>query len=217
MNSKFNQECNGGGKDLTRWPSKLGQLLMRVTVRLANWSTANIVLACAALVGCALVVGLTVASAETYEAVEAGNGIAAFDRPALDRAISLRTEANVDVVNTFTALGGPVWMTVITVLVTLILTFVWRTRTPLTLMLIGVAGSLAMTNIGKQVVGRVRPPLADAVPPFELSPSFPSGHTLNSTVIAGLVAYLIVLRLRTRHTRLLTVILADHVGRSYGI
>ncbi|HKN43674.1 MAG TPA: hypothetical protein VJW23_07105 [Propionibacteriaceae bacterium] len=28
-----------------------------------------------------------------------------------------------------------------------------------------------------------------AVPPYETSPSFPSGHTLNSTVIASLVSY----------------------------
>ena len=58
---------------------------------------------------------------------------------------------------------------------------------------VGVAGSLLMTVVGKDLVGRSRPPLADAVPPYEHSPSFPSGHTLNSTVIASLVAYLIVL------------------------
>jgi membrane-associated phospholipid phosphatase len=41
----------------------------------------------------------------------------------------------------------------------------------------------------------MRPPLADAVPPYESSPSFPSGHALNSTVIAGIVGYLMLRRL----------------------
>jgi undecaprenyl-diphosphatase len=50
--------------------------------------------------------------------------------------------------------------------------------------------------------------LSDAVPPYESSPSFPSGHALNSTVIAGLVAYLLLRRLETRLARVITVILA---------
>jgi undecaprenyl-diphosphatase len=30
-----------------------------------------------------------------------------------------------------------------------------------------VAGSLTFTNVGKAIVGRARPPLSDAVPPYE--------------------------------------------------
>ena len=40
-------------------------------------------------------------------------------------------------------------------------------------------------------MGRARPPLIEAVPPYEYAFSFPSGHALNSTVIAGMVAYLL--------------------------
>ena len=82
----------------------------------------------------------------------------------------------------------------------------WRSRTPLLLMLIAVAGSLAMTTVGKAVVGRARPPLTEAVPPFEYAFSFPSGHALNSTVIAGMVAYLLARRLRTPAARAAVVI-----------
>jgi uncharacterized integral membrane protein len=32
----------------------------------------------------------------------------------------------------------------------------WRSRTPLILMLIAVAGSLTMTSVGKAIVGRLR-------------------------------------------------------------
>jgi undecaprenyl-diphosphatase len=50
--------------------------------------------------------------------------------------------------------------------------------------------------------------MSDAIPPFETSPSFPSGHTLNSTVIAGMVAYLLLRRLTSQRARVLTVVLA---------
>ena len=108
----------------------------------------------------------------------------------------------------FTQLGGVVGMTIIATTLTLAMTLLWRSRTPLVLMIIAVAGSLAMTAVGKAAVGRVRPPTAEAVPPFETSPSFPSGHTLNSTVIAGLVAYLVILRLRSRLAHVLAILLA---------
>jgi len=84
----------------------------------------------------------------------------------------------------------------------------WRSWTPLVLMAIGASGSLLMTVVGKQLVGRARPPLEYAVPPYETSPSFPSGHTLNSTVIAGLLAYLLLLHLRSLIARMLSVVLA---------
>jgi undecaprenyl-diphosphatase len=84
----------------------------------------------------------------------------------------------------------------------------WRSWTPLIVIGVGAAGSLLMTVAGKDLVGRARPPLADAVPPYEYSASFPSGHTLNSTVIASLVAYLIVLHLTSRLAKAVTIVLA---------
>jgi membrane-associated phospholipid phosphatase len=63
-----------------------------------------------------------------------------------------------------------------------------------------------MTSVGKAIVGRVRPPLTAAVPPYEYNFSFPSGHALNSTVIVGMVIYLLVRRLRTRWARAAAVI-----------
>jgi membrane-associated phospholipid phosphatase len=51
-------------------------------------------------------------------------------------------------------------------------------------------------------------PLIDAIPPYEYAFSFPSGHTLNSTVIAGMVAYLVARRLTSRVGRALCVIAA---------
>jgi len=48
----------------------------------------------------------------------------------------------------------------------------------------------------------------DALPPFETSTSFPSGHSLNAAAIAGIVAYVLVRRFERTWQRLLTVALA---------
>jgi undecaprenyl-diphosphatase len=66
-------------------------------------------------------------------------------------------------------------------------------------------GSLAMTTTGKAFIGRARPPLSDAVPPYETSPSFPSGHTLNATVITAVLVYLLLRRLDAAWARTATV------------
>jgi undecaprenyl-diphosphatase len=81
----------------------------------------------------------------------------------------------------------------------------WRSWTPLVLTLIAAAGSLAMTVTGKELIGRARPPLHLAVPPYEESPAFPSGHTLNSTVLIGLLVYLVLRRLDSARARMIVV------------
>jgi len=206
-----------GQRDLTRWTSTGGRWLVSAVLRTSGWATANMVLAISVVAGAGLVLGMTAASAEIYEAVDEGDGISRWDRPVLQTAIGLRTVANTQVATVFTHLGGPLWMTVIAACITLAMTLAWRSRTPLLLMVIGVAGSLTMTTVGKSIVGRVRPPLADAVPPFEHSPSFPSGHTLNSTVIAGLVAYLVLRRLTSRLAMVVTVALAVAWAAAMGL
>jgi undecaprenyl-diphosphatase len=93
-----------------------------------------------------------------------------------------------------------------------------RSWTPVILVAAAAFGSLLMTIAGKEAIGRLRPPLEAAVPPFESSPSFPSGHSLNAIVIAGVVAYLLVLR-RSHHRRapVLTVVLAAAFALTMGL
>ena len=78
-------------------------------------------------------------------------------------------------------------------------------------------GSLLMTVAGKDAIGRLRPPVELAVPPYESSPSFPSGHSLNALVIAGIVAYLLVVRQHRKRTRTLTITLAVLFAVSMGL
>jgi membrane-associated phospholipid phosphatase len=163
--------------------------------QLAGRLPGHVVLVITALVGGLLVAGLTAAGSEVYEAVAEKDGLSGLDWPALELAIRWRTPLTDQLVTWFTNLGGPVGMTIIAAAVTILMVWRWRSPTPLILMVIAVAGSLTFTHVGKAIVGRARPPLTDAIPPYEYAFSFPSGHTLNSTVIAGMIAYLVARRL----------------------
>lgn len=194
--------------DLTRRSNVPGRTPSGLVRSWAQTLATHAVLIITAIAGLVLAIGLTVASGSIYGAVVDNDGIAALDQPTLDQAVQQRTETNVQVVTWFTHLGGPLGMTVIAALITVVMVWRWRSRTPLILMVIAVAGSLTLTTVGKNLVGRARPPLDYAVPPYEYAFSFPSGHALNSTVIAGVVAYLLVRRLKTRRAKVLTVVVA---------
>jgi membrane-associated phospholipid phosphatase len=131
------------------------------------------------------------AAASVYDAVAEKDGVAAWDQPVLDAMLRLRSPGLNQAVTAFTDLGGPVLLPVLGTAGALLVARWRRSWMPVLLTAVAVAGSLTMTVVGKAVVGRVRPPLAEAVPPYESSPSFPSGHSLNSLVLAGVLAYLV--------------------------
>jgi membrane-associated phospholipid phosphatase len=206
-----------GSRELTHWPTRLGRVLVRLARAVAGAFSANAVLVVTAVIGGLLVLGLALAGLAVYDAVTENDGLAAFDRPALMESMSLRNPGLDRFLTGFTHLGGPAGMTVIASVITAFMVWRWRSRTPLVLMVTAVAGSLLITVVGKASVSRVRPPLVDAVPPYEHSFSFPSGHALNSTVIAGLVAYLILRRLDSTLQRGLVVSLAILWAVSIGL
>jgi membrane-associated phospholipid phosphatase len=178
-----------------------------VILHLSRYVSANTVVVVTSAIGAGLVALLTWASAEIYEDVKDSDGLSNLDVP-VNLAVSLRTLQNVALWQFFTDLGGALKLTIITVVIVTIMVVHWRSWTPLMLTAIGASGSRLMTAVGKQLVGRALHPLEYAVPPHETSPSFPSGHTLNSTVIASLVAYLLLLHLTSLIARILSVVVA---------
>lgn len=147
-----------------------------------------------ATLGIALVVAIALTSlfGEILEAVGEEDGVAVWDRPVLDWVLSIRTEGLNSFVAWYSNTGGPIWQPIVTGIVVLALAWRWRDITPLVLTVVAVGGSLLITVLGKHYIGRARPPIEEAIPPHESSMSFPSGHSLNALVIAGIVAYLLI-------------------------
>jgi undecaprenyl-diphosphatase len=127
---------------------------------------------------------------QVYDAVTEADGIAVLDQPALHVALAVRTPGLSRAVTWFTDLGGAIPLTLIVAVVAVGFALLQRSFEPLLLTAVTAGGSVAMTVIAKAAVGRARPPFIDAVPPFESSFSFPSGHSLNSMALAGVLAYL---------------------------
>ncbi len=194
-----------GTRDLTRWSTPVGRFLVTCVRAVAGWIGPRWALLLLLVLGVGGAVGLTFASAEVYEAVKEQDDIASLDQPALDASLAIRSPWLNAVAVAFTSLGGTIGMPILATAATLALTAIRRSFTPLILMVAAAGGSLLMTVLGKDAVGRIRPNTDFAVPPFELSPSFPSGHTLNAVVIAGITAYLLVLRQHRKRTRALTI------------
>lgn len=206
-----------GGNDLTRWDSRLGQFLAFVVGRASGTLGPHAALVLTLVVGAALAVTLTAVFAQVYEAVVNADGVAGLDHPVLDAAMTLRSPALNFAATAYTDVGGTIGMPILAVAVMATLAVRRRSWTPVILIVIAGAGSLLMTIAGKSLIGRTRPPLADAVPPYEHSASFPSGHSLNAVVIAGIVAYLIILRMKSPRGRIITAILAGLFAFTIGL
>jgi membrane-associated phospholipid phosphatase len=202
-----------GSRDLASWTTPVGRALAHAGVALGHsavragaWSAASVVLVLTALVGGLVVVALTSVTAEVYESVVDADGLAGLDQPILDAAVGWRSPGLDQSVTLYTDVGGQLGMPVLATLATVLMVWRWRSRTPVLLMVIAAVGSLAMTIAGKDLIGRARPPRSLAVPPFESSPSFPSGHTLNATVLTGIAVYLLLRRLDSARSRAATVL-----------
>ncbi|MDO5711688.1 MAG: phosphatase PAP2 family protein [Micrococcales bacterium] len=190
-----------GDRHLSHWKSWPGRVLAAGATRAFARPGEFALLLVIMLVG-SLVMGLlTWTSGELYEAVSQHDGVALFDQPVLSDMVAVRESWLTVFAYAFTTVGGPIAEPILAAIVAVWLSRRWRSWTPLLLMVIAGAGSLTMTVVGKNYIDRVRPPHVWAVPPYEWSPSFPSGHALNSVVIGGLIAYLLVIRAHRKRTR----------------
>lgn len=78
-------------------------------------------------------------------------------------------------------------------LLTLALRGRWRAMAAVAM---GMSLSLGLTVVLKTTVGRLRPAAVDVLGTVDTGYAFPSGHTLNATVFYGLLAGLLILRVR---------------------
>ncbi|MWJ18047.1 PAP2 family protein [Clavibacter michiganensis subsp. michiganensis] len=206
-----------GDRDLTRWVTPVGRILARVVQRIMRVLGPHAALVITLLVGLVLAFGLAAIAAQVYDNVTDADGVAGLDRPLLAFMIGIRTPWLNEAATAYTDVAGVVIMPIIAVVTMLFLAVRRRSWTPIILVLAAGGGSLLLTIAGKDIIDRARPDLADAVPPYETSPSFPSGHTLNAVAIAGILAYLLLLRQHRRVTRVLSIAVAVVFAVTIGI
>ncbi|QWT22712.1 phosphatase PAP2 family protein [Subtercola sp. PAMC28395] len=217
VRGELNHDRYVGSRDLTHWYSPIGRFLARLTRRLSARLGPHGALILTLVFGMAIVVLLSAAAAQVYDAVTDSDGVAGLDKPLLNVMMSARSPWFDFIVTAYTDIAGPIGMPIIAVGAIVILALRRRSWTPVILIAAAGTGSLLMTIAGKDLIGRDRPPLADAVPPYEYSPSFPSGHTLNAVVIAGIIAYLLVLRQKTPRARVITIAVAALFALTIGL
>ncbi|MGU3410702.1 phosphatase PAP2 family protein [Microbacterium sp. M1A1_1b] len=205
-----------GDVDLTTWRTRAGRTAAGAWVRLGERFGALPLLVVTLLIGIAVAAIGTWAASEVYEGVRQADDAAVLDRPVLDWMMTLRSPGADTVVTWWTNVAGTIGMPIVALGFLVGFTIQRRAWTPVVLLVAASAGSLLMTVAGKDLIGRARPPLADAVPPYEHSPSFPSGHTLNATVVVGTIVYLLLLRESRRVTRVWTVVLGTAFVVSVG-
>ena len=214
---ELRQDRTVGRVVLTHWYSRFGQVLVALVSRISAVLGARGALLLTLMVGALIAFALSFIASRIYDAVTESDGVAGLDRPLLEAAMRARSPILDLIVTGYTDIAGPVGMPIIAVAAIIILSLKRKSWTPAILIAAAGLGSLLMTVAGKDIIGRHRPPLADAVPPFEYSPSFPSGHTLNAVVIAGVVAYLLILRQRSAGARTVTIFVGALFAATIGL
>ena len=127
------------------------------------------------------------------DAVDEGDGLAAFDPQLTADVVADRTTDLTKVAQFFTFLGSTVVLTTLTVVVAVLLRVVTHRWLPALVLVVGMIGSGILTYTLKQLIGRQRPDETIVLGTVSDTFSFPSGHSLNSAVffllLAGMLWY----------------------------
>lgn len=150
-------------------------------------------------------------------AVHAHVAITAVDPQLAGDVLDLRHPWATSVAKTLTLIGGET-VVGIGALLLLIAAFVLRGPRSAAIVAVSMSTSVVLTVALKLLVGRARPGTLDRLGPVDSSCSFPSGHTLNSAVLLGLVCLTLVPLISSQVMRRLavlgSVVLAAGVGAS---
>ena len=173
--------------------------------RMDKWIKPYAALWLTMIIGGALVLTMALLGAEVYANVVDEEGLTSLDIPALEYSQSLRNPEVDAFATAFTNVGGGIGMPILASILTAWLTLLSRTWRPIVLVGGAALVSTTATTLGKRLVGRTRPDHSEAVPPFETTPSFPSGHTLNTTVVIGVLVYIMCLQFQMLWARITAI------------
>lgn len=143
------------------------------------------------LLGLVVTVLGTIAFAVQADAAIEGDGLAAFDPGLTENFIDHRTAILSKVAQTITFFGSVPVLTALTVLVCALLRILTRRWRPTVILAVGMAGAAGLTYGLKVLIGRHRPDSSLVIGTIDTGFSFPSGHTLSSTVFFVLLAALL--------------------------
>jgi phenylacetate-CoA ligase len=140
--------------------------------------------------GAAVVCGCTALFAHLSDSVLDGDGIVRVDRPIVGWLAAHREPALTVAMRTITTVGSPVSVAAVAVVLGSVVAWRSRSRLPIVIAALALAGFAVLVTVAKLVVGRQRPPLPYAVTAVG-GYSFPSGHTIGTTVVALTSAWML--------------------------
>ncbi|NUP29603.1 MAG: phosphatase PAP2 family protein [Nocardia sp.] len=153
-----------------------------------------------------LAVVLFAVFAATTGYVVAGDTTTDIDRPVHDWVLTWRDEPLTTAATAVTHLGGSVAMWTLALVAC---AFLLKRGAHADLLLVAGVGaaSAIVVPVSKQLIGRHRPPVADRLVEVN-NASFPSGHSVGSTAIVGVLAALFCLRTAHRVAAAIVAVLA---------
>ncbi|HEX6932222.1 MAG TPA: phosphatase PAP2 family protein [Streptosporangiaceae bacterium] len=168
-------------------------VVRQLTGRIGQGASA---LALRLILGLAAVTVAGVAVGALVDDVTEGDGVAVLDHPVARFVDAHRSATLTTVMKAVSAAGGPAGMSILALGAGLILWLTWRSWTPLVVLAVTAAGVAGLTVVFKEVLGRSRPPLAQAVAAAD-GFAFPSGHAAAAAAVCGAAAWLCGLRIRS--------------------
>lgn len=127
--------------------------------------------------------------------VIAGSGATRLDAPITRSLIEHRVAWLTTVMRGFTDLGGLALLGAVVLVVGLVARRMSRRWLPLLILVLALAGAVALTDVVKPLVGRVRPTVGPLVAGGGFA--FPSGHAVQTVAVYGALAYLVAGWVRT--------------------
>jgi membrane-associated phospholipid phosphatase len=139
--------------------------------------------------GLAVITSAAAGAAKLMEDITDGDGVAVLDHPVASFVAAHRAGALTMVMRAASTAGGPVVLGAVTVAVGVVLGIIWRSRGPVLVASVAVAGNGVLTLALKEAVARPRPPLSGALAAAD-GYAFPSGHAATAAAAFGVLAFL---------------------------